>query len=125
MAVLISMVVFTLTPFMVYYFWHFGKTGDIADLVGAICFIIGIILLIPFAIKLAKVSGMEGLYKSKTNHNPSTDIMAGMMGAEMLGRAAKRERQAAEKRRYDSLYWQESIRDKNPRHDFDYDKMDD
>ena len=48
-----------------------------------------------------------------------------MMGAEMLGRAAKRERQTAEKRRYDSLYWQESIRDKNPRHDFDYDNMDD
>jgi len=51
--------------------------------------------------------------------------LAGMMGAEMLNRAAKRERQAAEKRRYDSLYWQESIRDKNPRHDFDYDKLDD
>jgi hypothetical protein len=47
------------------------------------------------------------------------------MGAEMLGGAAKRERKAAEKRRYDSLYWQESIRDKNPRHDFDYDNMDD
>ena len=125
MAILISMVVFTLTPFLVYYFWHFGKTGEIADLVGAFCFLIGIILFIPFAIKLAKVSGIEGLYKSKTNHNPSTDIMAGMMGAEMLGRAAKRERQEAEKRRYDSLYWQESIRDKNPRHDFDYDKLDD
>ena len=125
MAILISMVVFTLTPFLVYYFWHFGKTGEIADLVGAFCFLIGIILLNPFAIKLAKVSGIEGLYKSKTNHNPSTDIMAGMMGAEMLGRAAKRERQEAEKRRYDSLYWQESIRDKNPRHDLDYDHEDD
>ena len=51
--------------------------------------------------------------------------LEGMMGAEMLGRAAKRERQEAEKRRYDSLYWQESIRDKNPRHDFDYDNIDD
>ncbi len=51
--------------------------------------------------------------------------LAGMMGAKMLGRAAKRERQEAEQRRYDSLYWQESIRDKNPRHDFDYDNMDD
>jgi hypothetical protein len=47
------------------------------------------------------------------------------MGEEMQGRAAKRERQAAEKRRFDSLYWQESIRDKNPRHDFDYDHKDD
>lgn len=43
----------------------------------------------------------------------------------MLDSAVKRERQAAEESRYDSLYWQESIRDKNPRHDFDYDKMDD
>jgi hypothetical protein len=51
--------------------------------------------------------------------------MAGMMGAEMLHRAAERERQEAEKRRYESLYWQESIRDKNPRHDFDYDHKDD
>ncbi len=125
MAILISMVVFTLTPFMVYYFWHFGKTGDLADLVGAFCFIIGIILFIPFAIKLAKVSGIEGLYKPNTDHNPSTDIMAGMMGAEMLDRSAKGGRQDAEKRRYDSLYWQESIRDKNPRHDFDYDHKDD
>ena len=125
MAILISVVVFTLTPFMVYYFWHFGKTGDLVDLVGAFCFIIGIILLIPFAIKLAKVSGKEGLYKSKTNHSPSADIMAGMMGAEMLDSAVKRERQAAEESRYDSLYWQESIRDKNPRHDFDYDHKDD
>ena len=125
MAILISMGVIILTPFLVYYFWHFGNTGDLADLVGAFCCIIGIILYIPFAIKLAKVSGMEGLYKSKTNHNPSTDIMAGMMGAEMLDRAAKRERQEGEKRRYDSLYWQESIRDKNPRHDLDYDHEDD
>lgn len=64
-------------------------------------------------------------FNSKSQIDPATKFMAGMMGAEMLGRAAKRERQEAEKRRYDSLYWQESIRDKNPRHDFDYDKMDD
>ena len=64
-------------------------------------------------------------FNSKSQIDPATKLMAGMMGAEMLNRAAKRERQAAEKRRYDSLYWQESIRDKNPRHDFDYDKLDD
>ena len=63
--------------------------------------------------------------KTTSTHSSKTELMAAIMGAEMLSRAAKRERQEAEKRRYDSLYWQESIRDKNPRHDFDYDKMDD
>ena len=62
---------------------------------------------------------------SRRSRLTGTDLMAGMMGAELIDREIRRGRQEAEKRRYDSLYWQESIRDKNPRHDFDYDKMDD
>lgn len=68
---------------------------------------------------------MKDSYNSKSKIDPATKLMVGMMGAEMLNRAAKRVSQAAEKRLYDSLYWQESISDKNPCHDFDYDKMDD
>jgi hypothetical protein len=57
--------------------------------------------------------------------DPLTELELGLMGSEILHHAIEREKQASEKRRYDSLYWQESIRDKNPRHDFDYDHMDD
>ena len=65
------------------------------------------------------------LGKTTSIRSTNTELIAGMMGAEMLHRAAEKERQEAEKRRYESLYWQESIRDKNPRHDFDYDHKDD
>lgn len=67
----------------------------------------------------------------KRNHDTesgidsATGLMAGILGSEIINRELKRSRQEAEKRRYDSLYWQESIRDKNPRHDFDYDHKDD
>ncbi len=57
--------------------------------------------------------------------DPLTELELGLMGSEILHNAIEREKRAYEKRRYDSLYWQESIRDKNPRHDFDYDHMDD
>lgn len=125
LATFILMGVFVLTPFLVYYIWHYGKTGEVADAVGIICFIIAFFIYIPFAIKLSKVSGKVGVNKSKTGLDPETELMASMMGAELIDREIKREREAAEKRRYDSLYWQESIRDKNPRHDFDYDNLDD
>ena len=117
--------VFTLTPFLAYYIWHYGKTGEVADAVGIICFIIAFFIYIPFAVKLSKVSGKVGVNKSKTGLDPGTELMAGMMGAELIDRELKKEKEAAEKRRYESLYWQESIRDKNPRHDFDYDHKDD
>ena len=68
---------------------------------------------------------LQGTYDSHSRIGPTTELMAGIMGAEMIHRAAERKRQEAEKQRYESLYWQESIRDKNPRHDFDYDHEDD
>lgn len=61
---------------------------------------------------------LQSTYHPKSGIDPATELMAGIMGAEMLHRVAERERQEAEKQRYESLYWQESIRDKNPRHDF-------
>lgn len=121
LATFILMGVFVLTPFLAYYIWHYGKTGETADAVGIICFIIAFFIYIPFAIKLSKVSGTAGVNKSQTDLNPGTELMAGMLGAELINREIKKEKEAAEKRRYGSLYWQESIRDKNPRHDFDYD----
>lgn len=94
----------------------------------AFFFIVGVILLAVLMNKWAKIpddTNTERTYHSQSGIHPTTEIMAGMMGAEMLHRAAERERQEAEKQRYESLYWQESIRDKNPRHDFDYDHEDD
>ena len=125
LATFIIMGVFALTPFLAYYIWHYGKTGEVADAVGIICFIIAFFIYIPFAVKLSKVSGTVGVNKSKTDLDLDTELMAGIMGAELINREIEKEKEAAEKRRYDSLYWQESIRDKNPRHDFDYDHMDD
>ena len=57
--------------------------------------------------------------------NPLTEVGIGLMGSKILLNAMDREKREAGKRQYDSLYWQESIRDKNPRHDFDYDHLDD
>ena len=125
LAVFIFMGVFALTPFLVYYIWHYGKTGEMADAVGIICFILGFFIYIPFAIKLSKVSGPVNVNNPKTSLDPGTELLGGILGSELLVRELKRKRQEAEKRRYDSLFWQESIRDKNPRHDFDYDHMDD
>ncbi len=125
LATFMIMGVFALTPFLAYYIWHYGKTGEVADAVGIICFIIAFFIYIPFAVKLSKVSGTVGVNKSKTGLDLGTELMAGMMGAELINREIEKEKEAAEKRRYDSLYWQESIRDKNPRHDIDYDHKDD
>ena len=124
-AIFIFMGVAVLLPFVAYYVWHFGKTGDSSDLVGVVAFIIALLLYIPFAIKLAKVSGTQNLKNSKSGLDLGTELMGGIVGSEIINRELKRSRQEAEKRRYDSLYWQESIRDKNPRHDFDYDHKDD
>ena len=127
LAVFIIMGVFVFAPFLGYYIWHLGKSGDISDVVGIICFILGFIIYIPFAIKLSKVSGSgtTRVNNPKIGVDLGTELMAGVIGSEIINRELKRSRQEAEKRRYDSLYWQESIRDKNPRHDFDYDNMDD
>ncbi len=125
LAIFIMMGVFVLTPFLAYYIWHYGKTGETADAVGIICFILGFFIYIPFAIKLSKVSGNASVNNPKTGLDPGTELMGGVLGSEIINRELKRSRQEAEKRRYDSLFWQESIRDKNPRHDFDYDRMDD
>ena len=109
--------------------WQWIKKDDIVYLgFAAFFFIAAAIVMAVLMDKWDKAPVDERIkdhFNSKSQIDPATKLMAGMMGAEMLGGAAKRERKAAEKRRYDSLYWQESIRDKNHRHDFDYDNMDD
>ena len=45
-----------------------------------------------------------------------SELLLGMMGAELLNREIEKEKKGSERRRYESLYWQEAIRDKN-RHD--------
>ena len=55
-------------------------------------------------------------------------LILGLAGVEIIDSVDRlhdqriRER---EQRRRDSLFWQESIRDKNPHRDYDYDQMDD
>ena len=45
-----------------------------------------------------------------------SELLLGMMGAELLNKEIEKEKRESEKRRYDSLYWQEAARGKN-RHD--------
>ena len=92
---------------------------------------VGFLLSIPMVIWVTKRT--LSLSESDNNHptnehiqiSPDTELMIGILGAEAIDRKVKSAMAESEKRRYDSLYWQESIRDKNPRHDFDYDHMDD
>jgi len=66
---------------------------------------------------------------SSPDSNPDMDlgtkVMLGAMGAKLLDDQIEKLKQESEKRRYDSLYWQESIRDRNQKHDLDYDHEDD
>lgn len=55
----------------------------------------------------------------------STKLMLGAMGAKVLDKQIEKHKKNNEKQRYDSLFWQESTRDKNPNHGFDYDHEDD
>ena len=45
-----------------------------------------------------------------------SELLLGMMGAALLDKEIEKEKKESERRRYESLYWQEAIRDKN-RHD--------
>lgn len=45
-----------------------------------------------------------------------SELLLGMMGAELIDKEIEKEKKESERRRYESLYWQEAIRDKN-RHD--------
>ena len=121
------LLIFLPLVFFLLYLWLIHDEGAYLGL-AAILSIVAVVLLAVLMDKWAKIPDgdeMQGTYDSRPRIHPTTEIMAGMMGAEMIHRAAERERQEAEKRRYDSLYWQESVRDKNPRHDFDYDHLDD
>ena len=123
----VLLLVFLPLVFFLLYLWLIHDDGAYLGL-AAILFIVAVVLLAVLMNKWAKIPDgeeLQGTYDSRPGIHPTTEIMAGMMGAEMLHRAAERERQEAEKQRYESLYWQESIRDKNPRHDFDYDHEDD
>ena len=120
---------FIYAPTMILLLWLWLKNDESAYLwLAAILFIVAVVLMYVLMEKWDKTP-VDPLVKrtdsSKTRISPGTEFMAGMMGAELINREIKREKEAAEKRRYDSLYWQESIRDKNPRHDFDYDHLDD
>lgn len=113
--------------FFLVYLWLIHDDGVYIGF-AAFFFIMGVILLAVLMNKWDKTpidKDIQGTYDSSSRIDPATELMAGIMGAEMIHRAAERERQEAEKQRYESLYWQESIRDKNPRHDFDYDHEDD
>lgn len=116
-------------PLLLLLLWLWIENDDNVYLgFAAFFFVFGAIILAVLWDKWDKTpidKDLQGTYDSRPGIHPTTEIMAGMMGAEMLHRAAERERQEAEMQRYESLYWQESIRDKNPRHDFDYDHEDD
>ena len=45
--------------------------------------------------------------------SPSTKLIIGLAGAKIIGDQMEKEKQDREKKRYDSLFWAESIRDKN------------
>ncbi len=45
-----------------------------------------------------------------------SELLLGMMGAELIAKEIEKEKKESERRRYESLYWQVAIRDKN-RHD--------
>jgi hypothetical protein len=121
------LLVFVPLEFFLIYSWLVDDDGVYIGF-AAFFFIMGVILLAVLMNKWDKTpidKDIQRTYDSSSRIDPATELMAGIMGAEMLHRAAERERQEAEKQRYESLYWQESIRDKNPRHDFDYDHDDD
>lgn len=103
--------------------------------------IIGAITGAVIAIALIAWGGICGYRNQKRNkvksgnghsspvNNPDlglgTKVMLGAMGAKLLDDQIEKHKQESEKRRYESLYWQESIRDKNQKHDLDYDHEDD
>lgn len=112
-------------PFFAYFLWQYGKTGDSSNLVGIAIFSICFLLYVPLAIFIVKRTGTPKEHTAASSLDLMSKIEVGILGSEVIHRVAEKEKQKTEKRRYDSLYWQESIRDKNPRHDYDYDKMDD
>lgn len=46
-----------------------------------------------------------------------SELLLGMMGAELIDKEIEKEKKESERRQYESLYWQEAARDKN-RHDY-------
>ena len=42
-----------------------------------------------------------------------SELLLGMMGAELLDKEIEKEKKESERHRYESLYWQEAARDKN------------
>ena len=49
-----------------------------------------------------------------------TKLMLGAMGSKLIDDQIEKHKQESEKRRYDSLNWQDSARDKNPNEDDDW-----
>lgn len=99
--------------------------------------LIGAIIGAVFAISILIWGGISGYRNQKRNkelsgeshsnqdNDPdldlSTKVMLGALGAKILDDQIEKHKQESEKRRHESLYWQESIRDKNHNHDTDYD----
>ena len=120
---------FFTTPLMMLCIWLWIDRDDSLFLLFAgIIFVVSVVILYILTEKWDKAPVDPNLKRandSESGIDPASELMIGMMGSEIINRRIKKEREAAEKRRYDSLFWQESIRDKNPRHDFDYDHLDD
>ena len=80
--------------------------------------------LILIYICISAYTSKGAIYKDVTQDEDQVDspgldarseLLLGMMGAELLNREIEKEKES-ERRRYESLYWQEAARDKN-RHD--------
>lgn len=79
----------------------------------------------PSSISAFALIPPKALYKDVTQDEDQVDspgldarseLLLGMMGAELIDKEIEKEKKESERRRYESLYWQEAARDKN-RHD--------
>ena len=111
---------FILFPISALFFYIYSREGEKEYLWFAILCVVCFIVMIPITIWYVKkdISFPSGDGTSGTSGSgldARTELMLGIMGSEIINREIEKEKDATEKRRYDSLYWQESARDKNSR----------
>ena len=109
---------FILFPISAFFFYIYSQEGEKDFLWYAILCIVCFIVMIPITIWIVKKEisfpprdGASGT--SSSGLDARTELMAGILGSEIINRKIEKEKEAAEKRRYDTLYWQESVRDEN------------
>ena len=85
----------------------------IGVIIGAIA---GVIIAITNK-ELGVKSGVDRNTNKDSGLSLGTKIMLGAMGAKLIDDQIEKHKQENEKRRYDSLNWQESDRDKDPDYD--------